>query len=258
MSDTAAMTDLGAGEPWVLLHSFPVDRRMWAAQCAALAADGRRAIALDLPGFGGAPRMTVAPPSLDAYVDAVLATLDALALDRVTLVGLSLGGYVALRLAARAPGRLRGLVLADTRAAADGPEARAGRVLNLALVRSRGTGALIEKMLPHLLHRDAPDAVRDALRGWAADQSAEAVGDALLAMRDRGDATPVLAAIACPTLLLVGSHDTITPPAEHAAMGAAIAGSRVEVIEGAGHLSNLERPEAFNAALLRWAATSRG
>jgi pimeloyl-ACP methyl ester carboxylesterase len=257
MSEAAAMTDLGAGDPWVLLHSFPVDRRMWAAQCAALAADGHRAVVFDLPGFGGAPRMTASPPSLDAYVDAVLAALDALGLDRVTLVGLSLGGYVALRLAARAPDRLRGLVLADTRAAADSPETRAGRVLNLALVRSRGPAALIEKMLPHLLHRDAPESLRDTLRGWAAEQSAEAVGDALLAMRDRGDATPVLATIACPTLLLCGSYDTITPPAEHATMGAAIAGSRVEVIEGAGHLSNLERPDAFNAALRRWAATSR-
>ncbi|MDB4932327.1 MAG: alpha/beta hydrolase fold protein [Myxococcaceae bacterium] len=254
MSEAPAMTDLGAGDPWVLLHSFPVDRRMWAAQCAALAADGHRALALDLPGFGGAPRMANDPPSLDGYADAVLAALDALGLDRVTLVGLSLGGYVALRVAARAPGRLAGLVLADTRAAADGPEARAGRVLNLGLVRSRGPSALIEKMLPHLLGADAPEAVRAALRGWAGEQSAGGVSDALLAMRDRGDATPVLATIACPTLLLVGSQDTITPPAEHAAMAAAIAGSRVEVVEGAGHLSNLERPEAFNAALRRWSA----
>jgi 3-oxoadipate enol-lactonase len=187
----------------------------------------------------------------------VLAVLDALGLARVTLLGLSLGGYVALRLAARAPDRLAGLVLADTRAAADGPEARAGRVLNLGLVRSRGPSALLEKMLPHLLHRDAPAAVRDALRAWAAEQSAGGVSDALLAMRDRGDATSVLATIACPTLLLVGSHDTITPTAEVAAMGAAIAGSRLEVIEGAGHLSNLERPDAFNAALRRWSAARR-
>jgi 3-oxoadipate enol-lactonase len=241
-------------DPWVLLHSFPVDRRMWSAQCEALAARGHTAVALDLPGFGAAPRMTREPPSLDGYVDAVLSSLDALAFERVTLVGLSLGGYVALRLAGRAPGRLGSLVLADTRAAADSPEARAGRVLNQGLVRSRGPAALIEKMLPHLLAPEAPESLRATLRAWASEQSPEGITDALLAMRDRGDATAALGAIRCPTLLLVGARDAITPPAEHAAMGAAIAGSRVEVIEGAGHLSNLERPDAFNDALLRWSA----
>lgn len=240
-------------DAWLFLHSFPVDRRMWSAQCEALAAAGRRAVAIDLPGFGGAARMTREPPSLDGYVDAVVAALDALGLGRVTLVGLSLGGYVALRLVALAPERVGALVLADTRAAADSPETRAGRVLNLGLVRTKGAGALIDKMLPHLLAPDAPASLRTTLRGWAVEQPAGGVSDALLAMRDRADATATLATIRCPTLLLVGSLDGITPPAEHAAMGAAIAGSRVEVIEGAGHLSNLERPEAFNEALLRWA-----
>jgi len=254
MTDQPTVTDLGRGDPWVLLHSFPIDRRMWSAQCEALATSGHRAVAIDLPGFGAAPRMTREPPSLDGYVDAVLASLDALGLDRVTVLGLSLGGYVALRLAARAPDRLRALVLADTRAAADSPETRAGRVLNLGLVRSKGPGALIEKMLPHLLAPQAPEALRATVRQWASEQSVEGVTDGLLAMRDRSDATATLGAIACPTLLIAGSLDAITPPAEHAAMAAAIAGSRLEVLEGAGHLSSLERPEAFSEALVRWAA----
>ena len=253
MTTLPSVTDLGHGDPWVLLHSFPIDRRMWSAQSEALAAGGHRAVTLDLPGFGSAPRMTCDPPSLDGYVDAVLASLDALRLDRVTLVGLSLGGYVALRLAARAPQRLGALVLADTRAAADSPETRAGRVLNLGLVRAKGPGGLIEKMLPHLLAPDATESVRATLRAWAMEQSVGGITDALLAMRDRADATETLGTLRCPTLLLVGSRDTITPPAEHAAMGEAIAGARVEVIEGAGHLSNLERPTEFSEALLRWA-----
>lgn len=254
MSDQPTVTDLGHGDPWVLLHSFPIDRRMWSAQREALAADGHRAVAIDLPGFGAAPRMSREPPSLDGYVDAVRASLDALGLDRVTLVGLSLGGYVALRFAALAPERLRALVLADTRAAADSPETRAGRVLNLGLVRSKGPAALIEKMLPHLLAPDAPEALRATVRAWASEQSVEGITDGLLAMRDRADATETLSAIACPTLLLVGSLDAITPPAEHAAMAGAIPGARLEVLEGAGHLSSLERPEAFSGALVRWAA----
>ena len=257
MRDAATTTDLGRGDPWVLLHSFPVDRRMWAAQCEALAAAGHRAVALDLPGFGAAPRMTVDPPSLDGYVDAVIDALDALSLDRVTLVGLSLGGYVALRVAARAPERLRGLVLADTRAAADSAETRAGRVRNQGLVRAHGVGALLDKILPHLVAPDAPASLREALRAWAVEQPPAGVIDGLLAMRDRGDATATLPSIRCPTLLLVGSRDTITPPAEHARMGELIPGARVEVIEGSGHLSSLERPADFNAALLRWAGAPR-
>lgn len=252
MTSPLALDDLGHGDPWVLLHSFPVDRRMWAAQREALAAAGHRAVAVDLPGFGASSLPDPAAPSLDGYVDALLATLDALGLDRVTLLGLSLGGYVALRLAARAPGRLRALVLADTRAAADSPETRASRVLNLGLVRSKGPSALIEKMLPHLLAPGAPDALKATLRSWASAQSAEAVTYALLAMRDRADATSVLPTLRCPVLYVVGEGDTITPASEHRAMAAATPDARVVVVEGAGHLSNLEQPEAFNRALREW------
>jgi pimeloyl-ACP methyl ester carboxylesterase len=127
-------------------------------------------------------------------------------------------------------------------------------VLNQGLVRSRGVGALFDKMLPFLLSADAPAALRSTLRAYAVEQSPEGVLDALLAMRDRGDVSAALPGIACPTLLIVGARDVITPPAEHALMAGAIAGSRLVVIEDAGHLSSLERPEAFNAALLQWAA----
>ncbi len=253
MPSPLALDDVGHGDPWVLLHSFPIDRRMWSAQSAALAAAGHRVVAVDLPGFGASPPLAADAPSLDGYVDALLATLDHLGLDRVTALGLSLGGYVALRLAARAPDRLRALVLADTRAAGDSPETRASRVLNLGLVRTKGPAALIEKMLPHLLAPGASDSLRSTLRAWAAEQSAEGVTHALLAMRDRPDASSVLPTLRCPTLLVVGAHDAITPPAEHTAMAAAVAGARVEVIAGAGHLSNLERPDDFNRAVIRFA-----
>ncbi len=256
MHSPLALDDVGHGDPWVLLHSFPIDRRMWSAQSVALAAAGHRVIAVDLPGFGASPPLVTDAPSLDGYVDAVLTTLDHLALDRVTVLGLSLGGYVALRLAARAPERLRALVLADTRAAGDSPETRASRVLNLGLVRSKGPAALIEKMLPHLLAPGAPEALRSTLRAWAAEQSAEGVTHALLAMRDRPDASAVLPTLRGPTLLVVGEHDGITPPSEHGTMATAIAGARVEVIAGAGHLSNLERPDEFNRAVIQFARPS--
>ena len=253
MVPRVAFEQSGVGEPWVLLHSFPLDRRMWASQTAALVASGRQVVTVDLPGFGGSESDPSAAPSLDRYAEAVLALLDEVGIAAATVLGLSLGGYVALRIAAIAPHRLRSLVLADTRAAADAPETRAGRVLNLGLVRSRGASALVDKLLPHLVAPGASARVRDNVRAWGAVQSTEALTYALLAMRDRADASEALASLRCPVLFIVGAEDGITPPASHHAMASTVPGARVEVLAGAGHLSNLEAPEAFNAALLRWA-----
>lgn len=240
----------GDGSPVVLLHSFPLDRRMWRAQCEALAANGFRALALDLPGFGATPLPPHSDPTLDVYVDAALALLDHLGLAKAVFVGLSLGGYVALRLAARAPSRVRALVLADTRAGGDAPDVRAGRILNLALVRSRGSVALVEKLAPHLLAADATEAVRAEVIALGSAQSPEGVAFALLAMRDRPDSTAAVPSMSMPALVLVGQRDTVTPPAEHRTLADMLPNARYVEVAGAGHLSNLERPDAFNAALL--------
>ena len=244
----------GHGPAVVFLHSFPLDRAMWVGQLVAVGAAGCRAILLDLPGFGASPVLG-AEPSIDAYAHAVLATLDALSLDRAVFVGLSLGGYVALALASIAPERVAGLVLADTRSLADEPATRAGRIVNLALVRDRGVEALFAKMLPGLVSGACPDDTKAKLRAMAAAQTREGVTFALLAMRDRPDRTPTLASIAAPTLVLVGERDGISPPDEMRAMAAAIRGSRFEMVIGAGHMSNVEQPERFNASLTRFLST---
>lgn len=245
---------LGDGRPVVFVHSFPLDRAMWRNELARTA-ETRRAIALDLPGFGASgldalpDGFSVSAPSLDAYVRATLAVMDAERCPRATIVGLSLGGYVALALAKHHPERVEALVLADTRAAGDTPPVKAGRVMNQALVRSRGAGALIDKLLPGLVAPTTPESVRAEVRAMAARQSPEGVGYALLAMRDREDTTESLGALRVPTLLLVGEHDAVTPPAEMRAMADAIGGARFETLANAGHLSNLEAPEAFGSAL---------
>lgn len=244
-----AFADSGQGTPaLVLLHAFPFDRTMWQMQFAALAAEVR-VIVVDLPGFG---ESKAAPFTVDSAADQVATVLDTLGIARAVVGGLSMGGYVAMAFARRHADRLAGLILADTKSDADDEPARQNRDKTLALVKEKGTAAAIDSMLPKLLGDDArtnrPE-VADAVRRIAVRQSSAAVQHAILALRDRPDATTGLTAIVVPTLIVVGEHDAITPPAAAEAMVSRIPGCRLATIPGAGHLSNLENGEAFTAAV---------
>lgn len=246
-----AVGSAGDGPAVVLLHAFPYDRAMWAPQVRGLS-DEYRVITPDLPGFGGTP----APPggwTVDAAADAVADTLDSLGLaDPVVLAGLSMGGYVALAFARRHPRRLRGLILADTRAEPDSKDARAGRAKTAELAKENGAAAVFEDALPKQLcevtRTGRPGVVAEA-RAIAGRQSVEGVVAALVALRDRPDARPGLRDIRLPTLVLVGEHDAITPLAAAEELVRGIAGARLEVLPAAGHLSNLETPDVFTGAV---------
>jgi pimeloyl-ACP methyl ester carboxylesterase len=255
---TLAFTDTGHGPPIVLLHAFPLSRDMWLPQVDGLH-DAYRLITPDLPGFGGSPPLD--QPSVDAFADAVAETLDKLPIrGPVVLGGLSMGGYVALAFARRHPARLRALILADTRAEPDDEAARANRDKTIAQVQAEGVGPVVEGLLPKLLcartMEEQPEVV-ESVRRIALAQSAAGVAGALVGLRDRPDATAVLEQLQVPVLIVVGRDDALTPPARSEAMAKAVrrgqAGETVlEIIDGAGHLSNLENPEAFNAALRRF------
>lgn len=247
----------GNGPDAVFLHSFPLDRTMWHGQLVAAGAAGYRAVLPDLPGFGASPLPGGAEPSVDTYAHAVLSLMDGVGARRAVLVGLSLGGYVALAVAALAPERVAGLVLADTRASADDPATKAGRIVNLALVRDRGPSALVEKMLPNLVAPACPQELRARVRALGASQPREGTTFALLAMRDRPDRTAVAASLDAPALVLAGRHDAVTPPAEMRALAAKMRRARFEEVPDAGHLSNLEQPERFNAELERFLREAR-
>lgn len=229
---------------------------MWSAQVDALSIAGWSAITPDLPGFGSAalpgPDVT---PSLDVYANAAARALEGR--DPAVVVGLSLGGYVAFRLMARHRKLVRALVLADTRAAGDSAEVKAGRILNSSLVNRHGAAALVEKMIPMLVAPSSPQSARDRVRELGSAQRPAGISFALRAMRDRADATPALPGYDVPTLFVVGEHDAITPVAEHAAMAAQVPGAKLVTIPGAGHMSNLEAPDAFNGALLSFLSTLR-
>ncbi len=232
----------------VLLHAFPLDRRMWRRQCAELDSHAR-VIAFDLPGFGESPAGPN-PASLDAWADVIEDVLDALVGDGpVVVAGLSMGGYLALRIADRHPGRLAGLVLADTRAESDSAEARAARDQAIFSVRRHGVEAFVDTLLPKLLSSEAGPEIVGHARGIMLDQRPEAVAAALTAMRDRPDSRQVLPRIGVPVMVVVGDQDALTPPTEAEAMARTIPNAWLVRIPGAGHLANLEAPEAFNRAL---------
>jgi 3-oxoadipate enol-lactonase len=206
-------------------------------------------------GRAARPRGGIADPpaaSIDDYAGDVIDLLDALHVKQAVVCGLSMGGYVAfalLRLAAR---YVQGLILADTRSQADTPEGLAGRTRLLQVVQDRGAAGVADEMIPKLLGattRASRPAVEERVRSLALASSAEAIAGAIRALMTRPDATPLLTAIHVPTLIVVGDEDTITPPAASEDMQRAIAGSELVRIPRAGHLSNLEQPELFNAAL---------
>jgi 3-oxoadipate enol-lactonase len=249
-----AYDDVGSGPPVVLIHAFPLCREMWAPQRAALAAS-HRVLTPDAFGFGGSDR-PAGGWTMDGQADALAAWLTGVGLaGPVVFGGLSMGGYIALAFARRHPQRVKGLILADTRADGDSAEAKANRDKTVEFVRQNSAAAQIEKMLPNMVspftHEHRPDVVAEVRRMGSA-QTVPGVAAALAALRDRPDSTPDLARFKFPTLVIVGSEDALTPPPLAAAMTEQLPDATEEILYSAGHLSNLEAPEAFNTAVLRW------
>jgi pimeloyl-ACP methyl ester carboxylesterase len=245
-----AYTDQGRGAPVVLLHAFPQSRAMWAPQVDVLSKT-HRVIAPDFRGFGesDAPLWHY---QLDQFADDVAGLLDYLSIQRAVLAGLSMGGYTLFAFYRKHAARVKGLVLADTRAQPDTQEGRAGRFAMAQTAYTKGAGAIADVMLPKLLSPVAlqtkPELVRQ-VRAAIEQTQISGIAGALMAMAERPDSVPLLAQIACPTLVITGELDGPTPPADGRLMAGTIPGARLEIIPGAGHLSNLEQPDAFNRAL---------
>jgi 3-oxoadipate enol-lactonase len=222
--------------------------RMWDAQRAA--ALGWNVITPSLPGFDGRP--LARESTMAAYVLDLLAGLDRAGVERAVFGGLSLGGYVLFELLRQAPTRVTGLILADTRTSIDTPERLVARERSIALARTGGPTAIAGDMLPTLLgpttHARRPKVVAQ-VRALIESQPAVTIAEGLRAIMTRVDSAAVLQAITVPTTIIVGDEDVITPPSDSHFMHARIPGSRLITIRGAGHMSNLEDPEAFNDAM---------
>lgn len=241
-----------ADVPVVLLHAFPLDRSMWRPVAERLRAATVPVILVDLPGLGESP-LPAGPPDLTTSAASVVDLLDRHGIRRVVVVGVSMGGYVALALARGWPERLAGLALVDTKAEADGDEARANRERVAAAVEGEaGTDALtpmIDGLLGATTRATRPDVVDRVRAGLLAARPA-GVAWSQRAMAARPDSSGLLAGIGCPVAVLVGDEDGLTPPAAAQAMAAALPDAVLTVLPRAGHLSPLEAPDGVAAALL--------
>ncbi len=248
----------GEGPAILFIHGYPLDRGIWAHPMAAL--DGYRRIAPDLRGMGesDAPDLGY---SMETYAGDLAALLDTLGVEEAVLCGLSMGGYVAFEFLRRWRRRVRGLVLMDTRAEADSPEARRKRDATAAEARESGAGVVADNMLPLML---APSTITgspelaERVRAMMAAAPVSGIVGALGAMRDRPDSTELLPTLAgLPALVVVGEEDRITPPAGARAMAEAIPGARLVTIAGAGHLPPVERPAETTRVLLEFLRSIR-
>lgn len=225
------------------LHAFPLSSRIFEQQHAIA---GVTHLMPDLPGFGDAPPLT-SEPDMDAYVRFAIRQLDERGIERAVFAGVSMGGYISLAALRHFRERISALILIDTRETADSPDVRAGRFEMIGKVEREGVTPVVDSMFPKMLTPGAPLELKEWVRSVMMASSSRGTTDALRAIANRTDSTPLLPTITVPALVIVGAADSITPPADAERMAKAIPGARLARIAGAAHLSNVEQPDAFNA-----------
>lgn len=243
-----AYDDHGVGQPILFLHGFALNRSMWEDQIKALLSENHfRFVAPDWRGFGESD-IASEVSTMEMFADDLAGLMDSLGIDAAILCGLSMGGYAAFAFLRKYPQRVHGLILADTRPGADTPEAQANRENVARLAESQGTGAIADLQLPRLISdytRQHFPEVELRIRQMIDAATTQGIAAASRGMALRTDSTDLLNSIACPTLVLVGEQDALTPPELAQDYAARIPGAQFVVIPYAGHLSNLEQPQAF-------------
>ncbi len=249
---TLGYDDHGVGQPLLFLHAFPLNKSMWQDQITALLAEDHfRLVALDWRGFGESD-ITAEVSTMEQFADDVAGLMDSLGIDAAILCGLSMGGYAAFAFFRKYPQRVSGLILADTRPGADTPEAQANRETVASLAESQGTTAIADLQVPRLIsdytRQHAPQVER-RVRQMIDAATPQGIAAASRGMAQRADSTDLLSGLTCPTLVLVGERDILTPPTVAQEYATKIPGAQYVVIPYAGHLSNLEQPQAFLQAV---------
>lgn len=236
----------------LLLHGFPLDRTLWKGQVQALSGVAN-VLAPDLRGFGNDQRPVPDVLTMELLAADIKELLDERGIERAVFCGLSMGGYVALAFLHLWPERVAGLVLANTRGNRDDAQGRAARLRMAEDVHSKGMAVIARGMVPNLLsdkfRRERPDeAVR--IEAMIARQRPHTAVAAARGMRIRPGRLDVLAEVDFPVLVITGDQDALMGLDSSMALSTAAPQSTLHIIPGAGHLSNVEQPEAFNAAVI--------
>lgn len=240
--------EAGSGPVLLLVHGFPLDRRIWADQLGGLS-DIRRVVAVDLRGRGKSPATETDGWTIDLYADDVAKTVETLGVEQVDLAGLSLGGYVVFSFWRRHREKVRSLGLIDTKAEADSQEGKEGREKAAALVTEKGTAELVDGLFPKIFASTTSDEIKINVRKMFEETPGPTAAADAFAMRDRIDATGDLGGITVPVLVVQGKQDALMPVEGAKAMADQIPGAKFVPIPSAGHMAPIENPEAVNMAL---------
>ena len=246
--------DIGSAESSqiVLIHGFPFSSAMWRGQTQVLQdRKNLRVITYDLRGHGRSD-VSDGQYTIELFVDDLIALLDYLKITKTILCGFSMGGYIALRAIERNPERFCALVLSDTLSTADSNEAKIKRANSIKAIKKDGVARYAEGFLKAVFAPQTKPEIVDGIRKIILSNSPLGIRGALLAMAARTDTTEALSKISVPTLIMVGEHDTVTPPSAAKFMNDRIPNSKFHLIENAGHMSNLENPSKFNVHLTKF------
>jgi 3-oxoadipate enol-lactonase len=243
----------GEGIPLLLMHAFPLNHTMYDDQVEELSRVAK-VILFDAPGLG---KSAPGPVGMEDQARIAADLLTILKIEKAVVGGVSMGGYAAFAFARLFPERLHGLLLADTRPAADTADARAGRQKSADFVLQHGSAELAKQLLPKFIGAAAlaDEKIAGKVRGMIEAAPPKVVADLLSALGSRRDSSDILTSIRAPTLVISGADDAITPAAEAREWSAKIKGAKYVEIPGAGHLANLERPKLFNQAVSDWLGT---
>lgn len=246
------------GIPILFIHGFPFNKEMWKKQLTAFA-ETHRVIAYDVRGYGRSEPGSV-EFSVAQFADDLLLFMDALTLDKIVVCGLSMGGYIAINSIEKELKRISALVLCDTQCNADTTEAREKRIKTIALIRLNGLKKYADEMVNNLFAPASFNTVPKEvtfIRESILHTNLDTVCKTLQALANRKDSCNELAKTKIPVLIMVGREDKITPPEAAKKMHELIPGSAFEIIDGAGHLSNLENTKIFNARLMTFLKSLR-
>ena len=249
--------DVGEGSiPIIFLHGYPFDKTMWELQLKFLKST-YRLIACDIRGFGKSTDGESAL-SIDLFTDDLIKFMNKLSIAKAIMCGLSMGGYIALNALKRFPDRFEALILCDTQCLADTTELKEKRYRTIDEIKANGVTHFNDGFIKSVFHKDSiTDRIElvDQLRSIVFSNSQNSIIQGLVALAGRSEMCSTLSDISIPTLIMCGREDEVTPLAQSELMNKQIKGSILQVIEHAGHVSNLEQPNEFNIHLREFLTT---